>query len=67
MKKHQKSKPQSMPVTIIMPPRDYQPSKAEKEQTMDMPRASLKTLREVFFRPVKVKVRAVKKGAKPKR
>ena len=67
MKKHQKSKPQSMPVTIIMPPRDYQPSKAEKEQTMDMPGASLKTMREVFFRPVKVKVKAVKKGTRPKR
>ena len=67
MKKHQKSKPQSMPVTIIMPPRDYQPSKAEQEAEVTMSGASLKTVREAFFRPVKVKVKAVKKGTKPKR
>ena len=60
MKKHT-SKPkapksQPTPITIIMPPRNYQPSKAEHEEEIDMPKASLKTMKEVFFRPVKVKV-----------
>ena len=63
MKKHT-SKPQPTPVTITMPPQDYQPSKAEKEQVVKMPEASLKTMKEAFFRPVKVKVKAVKKGTK---
>ena len=67
MKKHQKSKPQPTPVTITLPPRDYQPSKAEKEAEVTMSGASLKTMGEVFFRPVKVKVKAVKKGSKPTR
>ena len=61
------TKPQPIPVTITLPPRDYQPSKAEKEAEVTMSGASLKTVAEAFFRPVKVKVRAVKKGTKPKR
>ena len=61
------SKPRPKPVTIIMPPRDYQPSKAEKEQVVDMPGASLKTVREAFFRPVNARVKSVKKEPKRKR
>jgi len=60
------SKPQPIPVTITLPPRDYQPSKAEKEQVVDMPGAGLKTVAGAFFRPVKVKVKVVKKGTKSK-
>ena len=56
-----------LPVVISMPPRDYQPSKAEKEAEVKMSGASLKAVREAFFRPVKVKVKAVKKGTKPKK
>ena len=61
-----KSQTQPTPVTITLPPRDYQPSKAEKEQTVDMPGISLKTMRDVFFRPVNVSVEDVKKGTKTK-
>ncbi len=59
-------KPQPTPVTIIMPPRDYQPSKAEKEAEVTMPKASLKTVAGAFLRPVNVKVKVVKKGTKSK-
>lgn len=62
MKKH--SSKSKRPFRITLPPRDYQPSKAEHEEEFDMPGASLKTVREAFFRPVKVKV--VKKPAKPR-
>lgn len=64
--KSKTTKPRPTPITIIMPPRDYQPSKAEHEEELVLPKASLKTVREAFFRPVKVKVKAVKKGTKPK-
>ena len=62
-----KAKPRPKPVTIRMPPRDYQPSKAEKEQGVDMPGASMNVLRDVFFRPVKIKAIGGKKKSKPKR
>ncbi len=58
---HKPAKPRKTPVTIILPPRDYQPSKAEHKAEVVMPAASLKTVGEAFFRPVKVKVRVVKK------
>ena len=63
-KRASKTKPkhQSTPLTLIMPPRDYQPSKAEHEAEVEMPEANMKTVREVFFRPIKVKV--VKKQTK---
>ena len=38
-----------------MPPRDYQPSKAEREQEYDMPGADLETVRRAFFQPIKVR------------
>ena len=55
------------PVTIILPPRDYQPSKAEHEAEVDMPGASVNTVAKAFFRPVTVTVKAVQKEAKRKK
>ena len=40
---------------LKLPPRDYQPSKAEREQEYDMPGADMKTVRSAFFRPVKAR------------
>lgn len=39
--------------TIDLPPRDYQPTKAEKEEAFDMPGADAKTIRSAFFRPIR--------------
>ena len=33
-------------------PSDYQPTKAEKEEEVDMPGVSLETVRRAFFRPL---------------
>ena len=38
---------------IILPPRDYQPTKAETEQEYDMPGADIVTVRNAFFRRIK--------------
>ena len=40
---------------ITLPPRDYQPTKAEKEREIDMPGADIVTVRNAFFRRVRVK------------
>ena len=50
------SKRRELPVPreIDMPPRDYQPSKAEREEECDMPGADLETVRRAFFRPIRV-------------
>ena len=40
---------------ITLPPRDYQPTKAETEQEIDMPGADIVTVRNAFFRRVRVK------------
>lgn len=45
---------------VTLPPRDYQPTKAEQEKEYDMPEASLKTIRRAFLRPFNVK----REGAK---
>ena len=37
---------------VDLKPSDYQPTKAEKEEELDMPGASLETLRRAFFRPL---------------
>ena len=50
-----KKKPIPESRTISVPPRDYQPSKAEQEAEHDMPKASLKIARRAFFRPIRVK------------
>ena len=55
--KRQPSKRREPPVPreIDMPPRDYQPSKAEREEECDMPAADIVTVRRAFFRPVRVR------------
>ena len=40
---------------ITLPPRDYQPTKAESEKEYDMPGADIVTVRSAFFRRVKVR------------
>ena len=40
---------------ITLPPRDYQPTKAETEQEVDMPGADIVTVRKAFFRRIKVR------------
>ena len=42
------------PREITLPPKDYQPSKAELEQEFDMPGMSEKRLRETFLRPFRI-------------
>ena len=37
--------------TMVLPPKGYQPSKAEMEEEIDMPSMSDKQVRETFFRP----------------
>ena len=49
--KKRKRVPIPDPVDLPMPPRGYQPSKAEQEEEIDMPGMSEKQLREAFFRP----------------
>ena len=38
---------------IELASRDYQPTKAEKEETFDMPGADIETVRSAFFRPIR--------------
>ena len=40
---------------IDMPLRDYQPSKAEREEECNMPDADLEAVRRAFFRPIRVR------------
>ncbi len=40
------------PKKVVLPPKDYQPSKAELEEEHDMPGMSDEELRRTFFRPV---------------
>ena len=40
---------------ITLPPRDFQPTKAESEKEYDMPGADIVTVRSAFFRRVKVR------------
>ena len=49
-----KSIEQSKPPSPIVKPKpsDYQPSKAETEEEIDMPGADLETVRRAFFRPL---------------
>ena len=37
--------------TMVLPPKDYQPSKAEMDDGIDMPGMSDEQVRETFFRP----------------
>ena len=45
---------------ITLPPRDYQPTKAESEKEYDMPGADIVTVRSAFFRRVKVREKTPK-------
>ena len=47
-------------IEITLPPRDYQPTKAESEQEYDMPGADIVTVRNAFFRRVSVKKESAK-------
>ena len=49
-----KSKKPVQPITINMPHRDYEPSRAEMRQEHDIPGATRKQMREAFFSPVKI-------------
>lgn len=40
---------------VALPPRGYQPTKAETEREYDMPNADIVTVRSAFFRRVKVR------------
>ena len=40
---------------ITLPPRDYQPTKAESNQEYDMPGADIVTVRNSFFRRIRVR------------
>ena len=62
---HTRSKPskrREIPAAleIDMPPRDYQPTKAETEREYDMPGADIVTVRNAFFRRVRVKKESAK-------
>ena len=37
-----------------MPPRSYQPSRAELREEYDMPGADMETVRDAFFAPVAI-------------
>ena len=45
--------PEEREITLL--PRDYQPTKAEVEQEIDMPGADIVTVRKAFFRRIRVK------------
>ena len=49
------------PREITLPPRTYQPSRAELREEFDMPGASMETVRKAFFRPFKVKIAKLKR------
>ncbi len=60
-------KPPPTPVTIIMPPRDYQPSKAEREEEVIFPNVDASFIAGAFFRPVNAKVTPSVKPGKSKK
>ena len=41
--------------TITLPPKDFQPSKADMEAEYDTPGASLNTIRSTIFRPFNIR------------
>ena len=53
--KHRRPSPGLEEREITLPPRDYQPTKAETEQEMDMPGADIVIVRKAFFRRVKIR------------
>ena len=53
MKRKPTRSPQTIPKprTMRIPKSDYQPSRAELREEIDMPKLSLKRARQAFFRP----------------
>lgn len=53
MKHENKRAPRHIPdpKKVTLPPTDYQPSKAEFEEEIDIPSMSVKRMHEAFFRP----------------
>ena len=51
MKSTRKPKQIPKPRAIRVPRSDYQPSRAELREEIDMPKLSLKRARQAFFRP----------------
>ena len=43
------------PTDVELKPSTYQPTKAEQEETQDMPGWSLKQVKATFFKPFRVK------------
>ena len=48
-------KPKPLAMRVDMPKFDYQPTAEEKRREVDMLCASLKSIRDAFFRPIKSK------------
>ena len=46
------------PRTLDLPARDYQPTRSELREEMDMPGLSIKQVRKAVFRPLKTKDKA---------
>ena len=46
-----KPKPTVAARSVTIPPSNYQPSRAELSEEMDMPKMSLAKVRRAFFRP----------------
>ena len=59
MNKTRKTKPRRMPINV--PSRQYQPKKAEKAQSFDMPGLPVEKVGQVFLTPVTIKT--TKNGA----
>lgn len=51
MKKTRKPKPIPAARALKIPPSDYQPSRAELREEINMPKLSLAKVRQAFFRP----------------
>ena len=56
-KKTKRGRPKDIPEEreITLPPRDYQPTKAEKEREINMPGADIVTVRRAFFQRIRVR------------
>ena len=48
-------KPKTLARCVDTPKFDYQPTAEEKRREVDMPGASLTSIRDAFFRPIKSK------------
>lgn len=53
--KEKPKQPLPEPGTLTLPPKDFQPSKADMEAEYAMPGASMDAIRERVFRPFNIK------------